>query len=280
MIHRECKSKKWSKWVKVWIQVLAFGLIFFNGVQTVRAIPNGGYAHPEVLIQPEELKSLLDKKDPHIRIVDIREKLKYLAAHIPGAIHVWRPDIVDKNHPIPGMMAPRDQIENLMGSLGINEKNTLVIYSDGSDNGRFWWILAYYGFPLEQMRILDGGLEGWRARAYPTEMITPKIDKSTFKLPEKGKERGPLLCSLPEVKSALKSPGRVVLDVRSKKEFLGEETREGAVKPGRIPGVTWIEWTETLVGEGPYKGYWKSAEEIERIFSAKGVTLEKEIFIY
>jgi thiosulfate/3-mercaptopyruvate sulfurtransferase len=82
------------------------------------------------------------------------------------------------------------------------------------------------------------------------------------------------------VKSALKSPNRVALDVRSKKEFLGEELKEGAVKPGRIPGVIWIEWTAVLVGEGPYKGYWKSSEDIKRIFSAKGVTPEKEIFIY
>jgi len=259
--------------------VSILGLIFIIS-EAAQAVPNGGYARPEVLIQPEELKVLIDKKDPNIRIIDIREKLKYLAGHIPGAVHIWRPDITDKNHPLPGMMAPRDQVENLMGSLGINEKNTFVIYSDGSDNGRFWWILAYYGFPLEQIRILDGGLDGWKAKAYPTEMITPKIDKSTFKLPEKGKEKGPLLCSLPEVKSALKSPNRVALDVRSKKEFLGEELKEGAVKPGRIPGVIWIEWTETLVGEGPYKGYWKSSEDIKRIFSAKGVTPEKEIFIY
>jgi len=259
--------------------VSILGLIFILS-EAVQAVPKGGYARPEVLIQPEELKALIDKKDPTVRIIDIREKLKYLAGHIPGAVHIWRPDITDKNHPIPGMMAPRDQMENLMGSVGINEKNSLVIYSDGSDNGRLWWILAYYGFPLEQMRILDGGLDGWKARTYSTEMITPKIDKSTFKLPEKGKERGPLLCSLPEVKSALKSPNRVALDVRSKKEFLGEELKEGAVKPGRIPGVIWIEWTEALVGEGPYKGYWKSSEDIKRIFAAKGVTPEKEIFLY
>jgi thiosulfate/3-mercaptopyruvate sulfurtransferase len=259
--------------------VSILGLIF-TVPEAVQAVPNGGYAHPEVLIQPEELKALVDKKDPNIRIIDIREKLKYLAGHVPGAVHIWRPDITDKNHPLPGMMAPRDQIENLMGSLGINEKNTLVIYSDGPDNGRFWWILAYYGFPLEQMRILDGGLQGWKVKAYPTEMITPKIDKSTFELPEKGKGRGPLLCSLPEVKSALKNPNRVVLDARSKKEFLGEELKEGAVKPGRIPGAIWVEWTETLVREGSYEGYWKSSEEIKRIFSAKGVTPDKEIYIH
>ncbi len=259
--------------------VSILGLIFTIS-EGVEAVPNGGYARPETLIQSEELKALMDKKDPNIRIIDIREKLKYLAGHIPGAVHIWRPDITDKNHPIPGMIAPRDQVQNLMGGLGINERNTLVIYSDGPDNGRLWWILGYYGFPLEQLRILDGGLDSWKARAYPTEMTPPTIDKSTFKLPEKGKERGPLLCTLPEVKSALKSPNRVVLDVRSKKEFLGEDLKEGALKPGRIPGVVWIEWTEALVGEGSYKGYWKSSDEIKKIFSAKGVTPEKEIYMY
>ena len=265
--------------IKLTPLVSILGLIFIVS-EAAQAVPNGGYARPEVLIQPEELKTLIDKKDSNIRTIDIREKLKYLTGHIPGAVHVWRPDITDKDHPIPGMMAPRDKMENLMGSLGISNKDILVIYSDGSDNGRLWWILAYYGFPLEQMRILDGGLEGWKSKGYPTEMIPLRIDKSTFKLPEQGKERGALLCSLPEVKSALKNPNRVVLDVRSKKEFLGEELKEGAVKPGRIPGVIWIEWTETLVGEGPYKGYWKSSEEIKRIFSPKGVTPEKEIFTY
>ena len=71
-----------------------FGLALMIPGRTAHAVPNGGYAHPEVLIQPEELRILMDKKDPRIRIIDIREKLKYLASHIPGAVHVWRPDIV------------------------------------------------------------------------------------------------------------------------------------------------------------------------------------------
>jgi thiosulfate/3-mercaptopyruvate sulfurtransferase len=262
------------------IVALTSGLIFMIASQTAWAVPNGGYTHPEVLIQPEGLKTLTDKKDPNIRIIDFREKLKYVAGHIPGAVHIWRSDVVDKDHSIPGMMAPKDQIENLMGSLGISAKHLLIIYSDGPDNGRLWWILAYYGFPLSQMRILDGGLDGWKAKGYPTEMAPPAFGKATFRLPAEAQDRKPLLCNLTEVKSALKKPDKVVLDVRSKKEFLGEELKEGAVKPGRIPGVLWIEWTETLVPEGPYKGYWKSAEEIKGIFSAKGVTPEKEIFMY
>jgi thiosulfate/3-mercaptopyruvate sulfurtransferase len=130
------------------------------------------------------------------------------------------------------------------------------------------------------LRILDGGLEGWKAKGYSTEADPPKVERTTFHLPEMAQGRRPMLCSLPEVKSALKQTGRVVLDVRSKKEVIEGEVKEGAVKGGRIPGVTWIEWTEALVAEGPLKGYWKSAEEIKKIFSAKGVTPEKEIYMY
>ncbi len=274
------KSKRQKGWIGLTsLACIPVLLLIFLG-QTVHAIPNGGYAHPEVLIQPEELKAVIDKKDPHIRMIDIREKLKYLAGHLPGAVHVWRPDIVDNNHPIPGMMAHKEQIETLLGNQGISENDTIVIYSDGSDNGRLWWILSYYGFPLHQLRILDGGLDGWKARGYPTEMLPPKTEKTLFRLPKEEKFRNPLLCALPEVRSALKDRNKVVMDVRSRKEFLGEDLKEGAVKPGRIPGVVWIEWTETLVDKGPFKNFWKSAEEIKRIYTAKGVTPDKDIFMY
>ena len=260
--------------------VLTLVLFLLSLTPTTQAVPNGGYAHPEIIIQPEELKVLIEKKDPGIRIIDVREKLQYLNEHIPGAVQVWRPDIEDKNHPVPGMMAPQPQMEALLGNLGIREKTNLIIYSDLYDHARLWWILAYYGFPLKQMKLLDGGIDAWKAKGYPFERIPTQVEKTRFKLQRETKGRKPLLCTLPEVKSALKKPDKVVLDVRTKQEYVGEEIKKGATKGGRIPGVTWIEWKETIAEEGPYKGYWKSAEEIKKTFSAKGVTLEKDVYLY
>lgn len=248
--------------------------------QIALAIPNGGYARPELLIQPEELKALIDRKDIDIRIIDVRERIKYLAGHIPGAVNIWRPDIVDKDHPIPGMMAPQAQIEELMGRLGISHRNTLIIYSDGPDGARLWWILAYYGFPIQQMKLLDGGPDGWKAKGFPTEMVPPQVNQASFKLQDKTRPTEHLLCTLPEVRDALKNPKKIVLDVRARKEYTGEEMLRDAVRPGRIPGVVWTEWREVLIKEGPYKGYWKSAEEIRKLFADLGVTPDKEIYIY
>lgn len=280
IIQLKNKLKKKEKWIGLisLIWILVFPLIFLS--PTVHAIPTGGYAHPEVLIQPEELKALIDKKDPHIQMIDVREKLKYLAGHLPGAVHVWRPDIVDKDYPIPGMMAPQTQIEGLMERLGVSDRNTLVIYSDGPDHTRLWWILAYYGFPISQLKLLDGGLDGWKAKGYLTEMIPPQVSQASFKLQGKTRPTEHLLCTLPEVRDALKNPRKIVLDVRAPKEYIGEEMLRDAVRPGRIPGVVWVEWKEVLVKEGPHKGYWKSAEEIRKLFADIGVTPDKEIYIY
>ena len=260
---------------------MLFGILLVMVLSRItQAVPNGGYTHPEILIQPEELKALIDKQDSNLRIIDIREKLKYLAGHIPGAVQIWRPDIEDKNHPIPGMMAPQEKMEELMGSLGINERDTIIIYSDGPDNARLWWILAYYGFPIKQLKLLDGGIDAWIAKGYQTVLNHPTVNQNRFRTPGRTKKTEPLLCSLPEVKGALKDQNKVVLDVRSRKEYLGEETRGGAIKPGRISGVPWIEWKEVLIEEGPFKGYWKPAEEIRKFFSAKGVTPDKDVYIY
>ncbi len=248
--------------------------------QSAQAVPHGGYAHPEILLQPEELKVLIDKKDQNLRIIDVRENLQYLSGHIPGAVQVWRPDIEDRMHVLPGMMAAQKQVEDLMRSLGIDNKSTIVIYSDGPDNGRLWWVLAYYGFPIRQMKLLDGGIDAWKAKGYPTEIVPPKVEKASFRLVKETKRARTMLCTLSDVKSALTKPGKVILDVRSKSEFWGEETKKGATRSGRIPGAIWVEWKEVLVQDGPYKGYWKPAEQIKKIFSEKGVLPDNDIYFY
>ena len=274
------ESKKLIKRTRPFALVFTLVLFLMSQTQTTLAVPNGGYAHPEIIIQPEELKALIEKKDPGIRIIDIREKLQYVNGHIPGAVHVWRPDIEDKMHVLSGMMAVQKQVEDLMGDLGISNESMIVICSDGPDNGRLWWVLAYYGFPLKQMKLLDGGIDGWKAKSYPTEMVPPKVEKTIFTFPKEAKRVRTMLCTLADVKSALKKSDKVVLDVRSEEEFLGKETKKGAARPGRIPGVTWIEWKEVLVDTGPYQGYWKSAEEIKKLFFTKGITPGKDVYMY
>ena len=239
-----------------------------------------GYAHPEILISPEELKALLEARTPRLRVLDVRPRLLYYLGHIPGAVRLWRPDIEEKGHFLPGMMASKSRMEKLLSRLGVNCDHTMVIYSYRYDHARLWWILAYYGFPLTKMKLLNGGINAWRAKGYPLQFLPPFPRKGDFRLPGAPHHQEPLCCTLPEVKEALADPQKVVLDVRSRKEFFGEKKLRHANKPGRIPGVISVPWEEVLVPEGELQGYFKPGPELRGLFAARGVTPDKHIYIY
>ena len=243
------------------------------------AAPQGDYANPQVLIQAEELKNLIDKKDPGFRLIDFRHRAKYYLGHIPGAIQVWRPETEDRRQPVPGLPAPAHHLEKLLSRLGVGSNHTVIIYSDQCDHTRLWWILAHYGFPLSRMRLLDGGMEAWKAKGYPTQLTSPHFKPASFRFPATPLKNY-LLANLEEVKGARGRPDKVILDVRAPRLYLGEVTREGAARPGRIPGAVAIFWEENRLTAGPYKGYWKSAAELKELYTSRGITPDKDVFIY
>jgi thiosulfate/3-mercaptopyruvate sulfurtransferase len=242
------------------------------------AVPQGGYAGPGVLLQAEELKALLDQGDPNLRIIDFRHQAKYYLGHIPGAIQIWRRETPDQDEPRLGLPVPKAQIEKLLGRRGIAARQTIVIYSDQCDHTHLWWLLAYYGFPLDRLKLLDGGLEAWKRKGYPTQLTSPRLKKATFTFP--AEPRSSLLATLNDVKAALSAPGKVILDVRPQEQYLGEKTREGAARRGHIPGALSIPVKEARVPEGPNKRCWKSAAEIKKIYADRGITPDLDVYIY
>ncbi len=263
---------------RLWLPLtLAFVLGWLAFSPAALAVPDGGYTHPEVLIQPQELKALLDRKDPNIRVVDVRHRTMYLMGHIPGAVQLWRYETKER-HSLSGPMAPRAKLEKVLGNLGITWESTIVMYSDRFDQARLWWILAYYGFPLNRLKILDGGISGWKAKGYPTQVFPPSVKKTAFAF-SANPGRDYLAADLAQIKAALSDPKKVLVDDRAKKQYLGEEAMAGA-RPGHIPGAVWVEWSEVVVPEGPYKGFWKPAAKIRKIYADKGVTPDKEVYLY
>jgi thiosulfate/3-mercaptopyruvate sulfurtransferase len=242
-------------------------------------VPVGGYAHPESLIQAEELKALLDRKAPKVRVIDVRHNAKYYLGHIPGAQQLWRPHLEGKNPGLPGHLLSRTQVEALLGRLGVGPEDTLILYADQYDHARFWFILAYYGFPLERLRFLDGGLAAWQSKGYPTQITAPRISRTSVRLPEKSPFPA-LVAHMHEVKGAVKDPRKALVDCRSRREYLGEEFKEGAARPGHIPGAVGLDWREDLVAAGPFKGYWQGAAEIRKLYAARGVTPDKDVYLY
>ncbi|MGA7563089.1 MAG: rhodanese-like domain-containing protein [Desulfobaccales bacterium] len=241
--------------------------------------PSADEVPPGVLIKAEPLKVLIDKKAPHLRVIDFRPLANYYLGHIPGAIHLWRPETENRDQSFPGQPPAAKQLETLLGRLGVGNRDTLIIYSDQCDQTHLWWLLAYYGLPPNRMRLLDGGFESWKAKEFPTQLTSPQFKPVSFRFPSKSGV-STLLATLQQVKGARGGPHQVILDARRQSFSSGEGTKEGAARPGRIPGAVSVFWEENRMASGPLKGCWKSPGELRELYASRGVTPDKDIYIY
>lgn len=233
------------------------------------------YANPKALISPEELKSIMNKKD--LVIVDFRQPAKYTLEHIEGAVNAWRSEEENPDSPYGGIRATPEQFANFLESKGISNDSLVVIYDEKGDYdaARMWWIMVLYGHDLQKVRLLDGGLPAWKGSGYDTTMAKPEIKKVTYKMDE-SKFRMNLLAETEFVLSKLHSSDAVVLDTRALGEWDGSELKKGASRKGRIPGAPWLEWKQSVNEDWTFK----TAADLKTMFEGKGVTSDKLIIPY
>lgn len=129
------------------------------------------------LIETDELKAKIG--DPDLRIYDATimfyqllspeeaanmptaHKL-YLDAHIPGAAFFDHLEFSDTGNIYEYMLASEEELARQIGRVGIANDSEVVLYTTGvlACATRAWWILRYAG--VENVRVLDGGLAGWK----------------------------------------------------------------------------------------------------------------------
>ncbi|WP_027135415.1 sulfurtransferase [Geminicoccus roseus] len=197
----------------------------------------------EPLVDAAWLQEHLDQ--PGLVVLDIRnveegssEEL-FAQGHIPGAVHSdyakagWRTTV----NGVPGMLPPTQDLEQLIGSLGIGNDTHVVLVPHGktsSDFGaatRVFWTFDVLGH--DEVSILEGGYAAWSAGGNPVETGTgtapgPVAFKAEFR-PE-------LVASLDEVKQA-QANGVPLVDARPKGQYTGEVTPENVGIAGTIPGA-------------------------------------------
>lgn len=204
----------------------------------------------EYLVTTEWLAEHLD--DPDVRIVDCRYafdrdcRLDYAESHIPGAVYLnWSSELSDPDHAVDSMIAPPEQVQAAMERLGIGDGATIVGYDQegGHFASRLWLVLARYG-KADNMRILDGGWTAWQQEDRPVSSAAPSIPAGvTFTIDPKA-AHPEWVATADDVLAAVDDPNAVVVDVRRRSEFTGEEAR--AARGGRVPGATFAFWQDNL----------------------------------
>ncbi len=206
-------------------------------------------------------------KNPDYIIVSGEVETEYAKVHINGALNVsykafFKPGAIE------GLMVSDAEIVKILGEAGISESKTIVLYDEGSMKyaGRLYFILKYMGAP--KVKILDGGLEAWKAGRKPVTKNPSVVAKASFN----GKPDKSIIASAADVKAATGNKSAILVDAREVGEFKGVENKS----PGHIPGSINLDHSSLLDA----KHMLKPKAEIEKMLTSLGITKDKNIILY
>lgn len=244
---------------------------------------SGASQAAEPLVDVDWVKSNIGK--PDVVFLDVRgriagkTKADYLRAHIPGAVYTdymkdgWRAKDASGT---PGMLAPVDKLEGLIGGLGIDNDSHVVIVPNGGkavDVGtgtRIYWTFKVLGH--DNVSLLDGGMSAYtkevdektKKPVNPLEKGAVAVAAKTFK----ASLREDMLVSKKQVAAAVES-GATIVDHRPHNQFLGINQHGAAKRPGTIPGASNVPENWLTKNGG---GSFRSKNSLEKLYAAANVS--------
>jgi thiosulfate/3-mercaptopyruvate sulfurtransferase len=212
---------------------------------------------------------ILDATLPPVGVTPpVDTRARYLAKHIPGAIFFDIEELSDRSTRLPHMLPAPEVFSRSISALGVGDQMDIIIYEhEGVFSGpRAWWMLKTFGAP--NVYLLDGSLRAWIEAGLPVESGEVHRAPASFH----AKLDPDAVKNFSQMQEMIAAHAQV-LDARSSGRFAGTlpEPRPG-ISSGHMPGAISVPFTE-LVEDGRLK----PAEELRRIFAAKGVDVKQPI---
>jgi len=264
--------------------------------------PVARLARYEKLVYPAWIRQLLNGERPDnyanddflLFHVNFGVPEEYESGHLPGAIYL------DTN----ALESERDwnrrspaELEEALLAHGIRRDKTVILYGRDSTPDmsqaqpgrkagqiaatRAAAILMYAG--VEDVRLLDGGLDAWIAAGYGLETVPYEPEPvASFGGPIPG---GPdFFVDLDGAHDLLADPEGVLVSIRSWREYVGETSGYHYIKPaGRIAGAVWGNCGSDAYHMQHYRNVdntMRAFPEIEAHWRGGGITPEKRIAFY
>ena len=241
---------------------------------------------PELLVEPQWLAGRLN--DPSVHVIDCTVHMipqpvgasivnsgrpDYLAGHIPGAHYLHTiGDLSDPQGSFAYTLPSVDHISALLRRLGIGNEDTVVLYGRALPQvvTRAWWVLTVSG--VENVRILNGGWQGWVASGLPTSQEAPRPAAGDFR----GHRVASMIATSADVQEALRQDDVCILNALSPEQFAGTGGAHYG-RPGRIPRSVNLP-NRNLVD--PATGRYRSLSEISAMFERQGVLDRDRVITY
>jgi thiosulfate/3-mercaptopyruvate sulfurtransferase len=194
----------------------------------------------------------MDAEARPLVILDLGDLSEYRDGHLPGAVHSYWLETVERDYPFYGTVLNQadesgtgdNQGKRIawMRRHGIGPGTDVIAYDhgDGRRAARIVWFLHFLGHARASM--LDGGLDAWRQAG---QLITtdrfdaPSPDVAPAVAPQTG-----FYLSTSELQEAMAEPATLLVDIRTDDER--NDTVDGQFPRGVIPGSIRAPWRDFL----------------------------------
>jgi len=208
-------------------------LYAFAGLLALFAAPGAGAEAPTIVDTPY----VVDALKRGAIVWDVRSAAAYRQGHIPGAVNVGDAAAVLRDENTEDYIA-REDIERILGSAGIDTQRELVVYGAKANPAAYFGLVTLQYFGARQARVYPGGIDDWRDAGHPIATEPAKPAPVALKL----EPHPELMVETAEVVRKLGDPNVQIVDVRTPREYRGEDIR--AIRGGHIPGAVPINYTE------------------------------------
>ena len=179
-------------------------------------------------------------KDPKLVVLEVRYyPHRYsTVGHIPGAVQVQRfKDLGDNEQAVLMRLPSREAFQATLRRWGVNDDSLIVLYDDARSvlASRLYFLLAYYGYDMARVKILNGGGVEWLDF---NEMNKESVPRKTGKVTLKPADRR-MVAEWTEVYDSVvarRDPKVVLIDARPAEMYSGKVIRH-SVQGGHIPGA-------------------------------------------
>ena len=234
------------------------------------------YANPDSLVSTQWVAD--HGSDANVRLVEVDvDTAAYEQGHVAGAVGWnWQSQLQQSvRRDIPR----KAEMEQLLGSAGIDNNTTVVLYGDNNNWFACWafWQLKYYGH--NDVKVMNGGRAKWAAENRPLTTDVPNQAAKTYRASEPNQS---LRALRDQVLASVNAGNVALVDVRSPDEYAGillappALPQEGAQRGGHIPGAANIPWAQAANEDGTFK----SADELQQLYGGKGIDGSKETIAY
>lgn len=215
------------------------------------------------------LRSNLSKDN--IRIIDIRPVQKYYINHIPHASYLNPESVRLSINGVPYLPIAPDALALMLGTLGIDDKSTVIIYGGQEDLQTFYliWLFDYIGH--KDVALLDGGYEKWERENRPLTQELPGVEAVRYQMSQKMVDD--IRASKKDVLKSIQNNSASIIDVESPETYAGIDGN--CKRKGHIKGAINHYWKNDI--ELGYR--WKNIDILKRSYSRAGGPSDKRTII-